>query len=33
VLTMLLLIILWGLLDRRQSGSVRLQNLRVRRET
>jgi hypothetical protein len=31
-LTMLLLI-LWRLLDRRQSGSVRLQNLRVRRET
>jgi hypothetical protein len=32
VLTMLLLI-LWRLLDRRQSRSVRLQNLRVRRET
>jgi hypothetical protein len=32
VLTMLLLI-LWRLLDRRQAGSVRLQNLRVRRET
>jgi hypothetical protein len=32
VLTMLLLI-LWRLLDRRQSESVRLQNLRVRRKT